>query len=473
MAANRLGPVTGQSHENDPACLVIVCAPSALSKMMGSLHPAGALYEKPVNIRSARLAHASFVNMLRRKGATVYDVRAILTNRVDWSVGDRIALENLAFSCLTYIYHGREGGALKVCESVGGLRGTGDNVAEFYVSDTYKRHVIEEMGTQQLVDIIFTHPTVTVSPSTRDTGFTASYQFDPLSNIAFVRDQQITTRRGIIMARLRSPQRVREVDIMEFCFRKLGLNVVGRIPAPGFLEGGDFFPAGKELSLIGVGTRSDVNAVHYLLENDLLDTQTVAVVKDLFERKQERMHLDTVFSILSEDCCVMMKDMMGEDSKTRRLVDEYIYAPVNNKEEEENERVAERVGKYVLSRKDVEFSSFMRERGYNIIEISGEEQLNYGCNVLNMGAGRIISIEKETARRIACSPHFQGTVEYLDFSAVTCMYGGVHCASQVVGRCMELSDLGNLRLPRMDAAEEGMPSTTFTDDRANDDSDTS
>lgn len=437
--------------------------------MMGSLHPAGALYEKPVNIRRARDAHAAFVSMLRRKGATVYDVRAILTNRVDWSVGDRIALENLAFSCLTYVYQARRGEGLGTCNSVGGLRGTGENVAEFYVSDTYKRHVIEEMGTQQLVDIIFTHPTVTVSPSTRDTGFTASYQFDPLSNIAFVRDQQITTRKGIVMARLRSPQRVREVDIMEFCFDKLGLNVIGRIPAPAFLEGGDFFPVGDGLSLIGVGPRSDLNAVHYLLENDLVGTETIGVVKDLFEQKQERMHLDTVFSILGDDCCIMMEDMMGEESETRRLVDEYIYAPINNVEEEEQERVAERVGKYVLYRKDVEFAGFMRERGFNIIRVSGNEQLNYGCNVLNMGAGRIISIEKETARRIACSPHFQGTVEFLDFSAVTCMYGGVHCASQVVGRCMNLAEIGKLRLPKMDAAEDGMPSTTYTDDGANGD----
>jgi arginine deiminase len=44
-------------------------------------------------------------------------------------------------------------------------------------------------------------------PSFRDTGFTASYRFDPLTNMQFTRDQQITTNKGLVMGRLRSAQR--------------------------------------------------------------------------------------------------------------------------------------------------------------------------------------------------------------------------------------------------------------------------
>ncbi len=35
------------------------------------------------------------------------------------------------------------------------------------------------------------------------------------------------------------------------------------------------------------------------------------------------MHLDCVFSILGDDVCLMMDEMMGADSPTRRLVDEW------------------------------------------------------------------------------------------------------------------------------------------------------
>lgn len=485
---------TGQSHENDIARTVLVCAPSALSKMMGSLHPAGALYEKPVNTRKALDAHAAFVMMMKKHGVNVLDVRDVLIDRVAWSVGDRVALENLAFGCLTYLFdrsnplssssvdnddsnsdkkqnekHGDDESGSKDKEKF-------PEAEAYYISDQYKRSVIEHMGEQQLVDIIFTNPTVTVTPSPRDTGFTASYAFHPLSNIVFVRDQQITTRRGIVMARLRSPQRARETDILLFCLRKLGLHVIGRVPVPGYLEGGDFFPAGDKLSLLGLGMRTDHKAAEYLLSNDLFGTETVALVKDDLEKRQERMHLDTVFNIIAPDCCLMLADMMGADSPTRRVVDEYVRdkskqsstsfssfpsqdggshnsqdgTPRNSQDKmprssqddapRNSQDDAPRIGKYHLHRGGIEFSQYMKEKGYRIIPVSSEEQLKYGCNVLNLGNGHVVSIERNVARRIACSPYFHGTVQLLDFRDVTCMYGGVHCASQVVRRDETLSE---------------------------------
>jgi arginine deiminase len=34
-----------------------------------------------------------------------------------------------------------------------------------------------------------------------------------------------------------------------------GLPIIGEIEAPGYLEGGDFFPMGRDLALVGVGLR--------------------------------------------------------------------------------------------------------------------------------------------------------------------------------------------------------------------------
>jgi arginine deiminase len=90
--------------------------------------------------------------------------------------------------------------------------------------------------------------------------------------------------------------------------------------------------------------------------------------------------------------------------------------------------------KHIAEESNVEFSAFLISRGFTIIPVTAEEQLEYGCNVLNLGGSRLVSTEAESARRIATHPAFNGTVEYLDFSAVTAMYGGVHCASQVVRR---------------------------------------
>lgn len=78
-------------------------------------------------------------------------------------------------------------------------------------------------------------------------GLQAQYTFAPMANLIYTRDQQITTGRGIVIGRLRSSQRQRECNLMRLCFKKLGMPVVGEIEAPGYLEGGDFFPAGPEL----------------------------------------------------------------------------------------------------------------------------------------------------------------------------------------------------------------------------------
>ena len=36
--------------------------------------------------------------------------------------------------------------------------------------------------------------------------------------------------------------------------------MVGEIAEPGYLEGGDFFPAGRDLALLGIGLRSNFDA---------------------------------------------------------------------------------------------------------------------------------------------------------------------------------------------------------------------
>ena len=99
-----------------------------------------------------------------------------------------------------------------------------------YLSDDYKRDVLQHMSIMQLIDTIMINPTVHISPSYRDTGLSASYTFQPLSNLVYTRDQQITTCKGIVMGRLRSSQRQLEVEVMKFCFRKLGTHCYASQP---------------------------------------------------------------------------------------------------------------------------------------------------------------------------------------------------------------------------------------------------
>lgn len=69
---------------------------------------------------------------------------------------------------------------------------------------------------------------------------------------------------------------------------RAGLPVIGEIEAPGFLEGGDFFSAGRDLAMVGIGLRSNFEACRQLMERDLLGTRRLAIVRDEYEQHQVR-----------------------------------------------------------------------------------------------------------------------------------------------------------------------------------------
>jgi len=222
---------TGALHENDVAEVVIVCEPDLHSNLMGALHPAGSLYERPVNMAACTEQHAAFRAALRRHGVRCLTVKEVLLHGTD-SVRARCELEDLAAGRLLYELDA-------ACDER--LLAERDR---FFVGDAYKRSVLEAMSPEQLCDVVLTCPKVTVLPSFRDTGFTARYAFEPLTNMQYTRDSAVTTARGLVLARLRSQQRQKEVELLDFCFRKLGLKVLGAVHAPGYLEGTPIcFPA--------------------------------------------------------------------------------------------------------------------------------------------------------------------------------------------------------------------------------------
>mmetsp|Transcript_41849 Transcript_41849/g.164086 ORF Transcript_41849/g.164086 Transcript_41849/m.164086 type:complete len:85 (+) Transcript_41849:143-397(+) len=82
----------------------------------------------------------------------------------------------------------------------------------------------------------------------------------------------------------------------------------------------------------------------------------------------------------------------------------------------------------------MEFSAYLQENGFTIIPVRDKDQLQYGCNSLCIGNGRILAVNEKVARDIVRTPNFDGTIDLVDFSAITAMYGAVHCASQVICR---------------------------------------
>lgn len=150
--------------------------------------------------------------VMRENGVKVLTVRDILSYGVEEHIGARVELENLAMQALTYDLDANykcapsapspvPSSVLKSTFGMGHYLTTlpaptcrMEDLAEehrFYLSDEYKRTVLEHMSLPQLLDMLLINPTVHVSPSYRDTGLTACYTFKPLSNLVYTRDQQV------------------------------------------------------------------------------------------------------------------------------------------------------------------------------------------------------------------------------------------------------------------------------------------
>lgn len=106
-----------------------------------------------------------------------------------------------------------------------------------------------------------------------------SFDLNPLGNMVFARDQQITMGGGVVLGRMNSPQRAPEVEVMRLVWEYLGAHIVTRIPEGERLEGGDYFPFG-DVELLGVGLRTTRGAAMHLLETKAFTAPTVAVVVD-------------------------------------------------------------------------------------------------------------------------------------------------------------------------------------------------
>ena len=81
--------------------------------------------------------------------------------------------------------------------------------------------------------------------------------------------------------------------------RPAGLRVIGGIEEGGFLEGGDFFAAGEDLALVGIGLRSNFEACQQLMDRDLLGTHRLAIVKDENECHQVGTSYGAAFAVWS------------------------------------------------------------------------------------------------------------------------------------------------------------------------------
>ena len=290
----------------------------------------------------------------------------------------------------------------------------------------YIDYSLSNLSANDLIDLILLHPKLLI-----DVGESTTFSYDkiplsPLANLTFTRDQQITTAKGVVIGRFGALQRKPENDLMAAVWPQLGVNPIGRIANPGTLEGGDFIILGKDVAMLGVGLRTNFDAALQLMKNDLLGTDRFLVVEDVRDINQQRMHLDTYFNVLDRNFCVCVDKIADDDHNYIRIAHEYV------RDVDKASHSIDSVGNYVEVSK-IPFGEWLKKEKFTVVKASFEQQEGYFLNLLHLGKkngkSKVLAINPEV-EPVCKEFGFDGDITYLDFSPITSMYGGVHCASQ-------------------------------------------
>jgi len=378
--------------------------------LMGVLHPRAALYENAFDLKTAQTEHVQYIERLRGQGAEVYRVVDVLMKGTIDAQGRAVpspeldALREFAGTCLTY--------------DCSGLKET-----EKSQQEKYKEDVLRQLSPGELVDVILQRPIVELHPTDGNTGLSAVYRSNPVMNLYFLRDQMITTAKGVVISRMNSVQRAPETEIVKFVLKKMGITPIYEVVGSGRLEGGDYFSVG-EVAMIGQGLRTNPEGVKQLLDNQIFGSKFVAVVKDNW-KDQEEMHLDTYFNIIGPKLAVMVEMRMK-----------------GRKTEDETKGISSKVDVYRLEKDgyrlviaDRDFQDYLEDDlGFTVIPVSRKDQNLYGINFLTVAPGRIFAID-------GVSQEYKDTLKkngvdavWMDFGALTKGYGAAHCTTQVLLR---------------------------------------
>lgn len=197
----------------------------------------------------------------------------------------------------------------------------------------------------------------------------------------FARDFGCCVKEGVVLGRFKERARRPEIALYEEKIRQLGMPIVARATC-GTFEGGDFFMVDEDTLIQGFIERTN-KAGFEDIECHMFDLGYDMSPVKCQERKY--LHLDVCLNIIAPKVVVMCTQIMP-----RGIVEKFT------------------------------------RRGYDIIEISPSEVIDYAANIQGIGNGRVISSKTNT--RINSEIEKRGLkVIKVDISEIVKGGGGIHC----------------------------------------------
>jgi len=134
---------------------------------------------------------------------------------------------------------------------------------------------------------------------------------DGLSDSVFTHDPSLMTDRGALILSMGKPLRAGEPSLHEETYRRLGIPILGRVEAPGQVEGGDCVWVDARTLAIGRGVRSNQEGIQQV--SNLLTPLGVSVYGfdlPLWQGEEACLHLMSVISPLADDLALVYSPLL-------------------------------------------------------------------------------------------------------------------------------------------------------------------
>ena len=216
------------------------------------------------------------------------------------------------------------------------------------------------------------------------------FSLHPMPNLLFTRDLAAVVGESILVSRAARTARLRESLLMETLvhFHPLFANVnenAIRITGHQSIEGGDVIVVSDKLVLIGMSERTSFSGLMQGAKG-LLNKGVETVLAVDIPKQRSSMHLDTIFTLASENECIVFPPAITE--------------------QEDNVVALYKDGETVVTEQKNSLKSAMEEAtgiSYNFIKCGGENRTNQfreqwtdGANVFALAPGVIVGYERNT-----------------------------------------------------------------------------
>lgn len=220
----------------------------------------------------------------------------------------------------------------------------------------------------------------------------SGYDFllNPLYNLFFTRDASSSMYHQVVIHSMRTAVRNRESYIMDAIFRNCfhAETLVPKTFEGATTEGGDLLIAKDDVLFVGCGGRTNSKGIEFLVNHFVNQkTKQHIVVQELPLEPDSFIHLDMVFTMLSQDRCMVFAPLILTENTPYHTTHIEI----------DNGKVAYHEHKHFLeATKRVGFDFNPILCGGDDLRYQHREQWHSGANFFALGEGKVIGYARNT-----------------------------------------------------------------------------